>query len=66
VRHLDHGRAAFDRNAWAAAYAELSAADRDAELAPENLERLATAAFLTGHDDDSDEVLARAYQASLL
>jgi DNA-binding CsgD family transcriptional regulator len=65
MSHLDHGRAAFDRSAWATAYAELSAADHDMELAPDDLERLATAAYLTGHDDDSDEVLARACQAWL-
>jgi DNA-binding CsgD family transcriptional regulator len=63
--HLHHGRAAFDRGEWAAAYTVLSAADHETELAPEDLERLATAAYLTGHDADSDEILARAQQAWL-
>jgi hypothetical protein len=45
---LDRGRQLFGRRAWAGALAELSAADRDASLAPDDLERLATAAYLAG------------------
>ncbi len=45
---LDLGRESFGRRAWADAYARLSAADREAPLAPEDLERLATAAYLVG------------------
>jgi len=58
---LDRGRESFGRRAWADAFDKLSAADREAPLAPEDLERLATAAYLVGRDADSDEVWARAH-----
>jgi hypothetical protein len=48
--------------AWAAAYAQLTAADRESPLGPEDLERLAAAAYLTGRDDQSDELWARAHR----
>src|SRR5215207_2181543 len=60
---LDLGRASFGRRAWGDAYAQLSAADHDAPLAPEDLERLATAAHLVGRDADSSDSWARAHQA---
>jgi DNA-binding CsgD family transcriptional regulator len=62
---LDRGREFFGRQGWADAYAQLSAADRESPLAPEDLERLATAAYLVGRDDDSAEILARAHQELL-
>ncbi len=58
---MSHGRDAFDRRAWAEAVAEFSAADEDAPLAPDDLERLATAAYLAGQDDLSVEVWERAH-----
>ena len=61
MSQLDRGREAFDRGAWGEAYAALVAAARESVLSPEDLERLATAAYLTGHDADSNEVLARAH-----
>jgi DNA-binding CsgD family transcriptional regulator len=59
---LEQGRESFQRRAWAAAFVKLSAADRESPLAPEDLERLATAAYLVGRDADSDELWARAHQ----
>ena len=59
---LDRGRASFERRAWTDAFDTLSAADREAPLAPEDLERLAIAAYLVGRDADRDEVLTRAHQ----
>jgi hypothetical protein len=59
---LDRGRESFERRAWADAFARLSAADRESPLAPEDLERLATTAYLVGRDADSDEALARAHR----
>jgi hypothetical protein len=59
---LDRGRECFERRAWADAFVQLSAADREASLGPEDLERLATAAYLVGRDADSEEVWARAHQ----
>jgi len=43
----------------------LEAADRDAALEPEDLERLATAAYLMGRDDESEAFRARAHQILL-
>ena len=57
------GRESFGRRAWADAFADLSAADRDAPLEPEDLERLATAAYLVGRDEDSVAAWERAHHA---
>jgi DNA-binding CsgD family transcriptional regulator/tetratricopeptide (TPR) repeat protein len=58
---LDRGRAAFKRRAWADAYAQLTAADRQAGLAPDDLESLAIAACLVGHDDHAAAIWERAH-----
>jgi DNA-binding CsgD family transcriptional regulator len=63
---LDRGRQAFGRRAWADALAELSAADREAPLAPDDLERFATAAYLAGDDEESVELWERAHRELLL
>jgi DNA-binding CsgD family transcriptional regulator len=62
---LDRGRGAFARRAWADAYSELSAADHESPLSPEDLERLAVAAYLVGRDDDGADISARAYHELL-
>ena len=59
------GREHFGRRAWADAFAELTAADRAAALEPEDLERLATAAYLAGRDEDSVAAWERAHHAHL-
>jgi DNA-binding CsgD family transcriptional regulator len=58
---LYQGRQSFDRRGWATAYAQLSAADRETPLEPEDRERLATAAHLIGRDADCAELWARAH-----
>ena len=58
---LDGGRAAFGRQAWGDAYAQLSAADTEAPLELDDLERLAVAAYLVGRDEDSIDIWARAH-----
>jgi DNA-binding CsgD family transcriptional regulator len=58
---LDGARDLFGRHAWADAYAQLSALDQQAPLAPADLERLAVAAYLVGRDDDSADAWARAF-----
>jgi ATP/maltotriose-dependent transcriptional regulator MalT len=58
---LDRGLESFERRAWLDAFDQLSAADRQTPLAPEDLERLATAGYLAGRDTDSDEAWARAH-----
>lgn len=62
---LTRGREAYRRRAWADAYESLSRADRSAPLDVEDLERLATSAYLTGRDDEFLKTLERAHHASL-
>jgi DNA-binding CsgD family transcriptional regulator len=62
---LDRGRESFGRRVWADAFAQLSAADRESPLGAEDLEQLATAAFLIGRDDDGADAGARAHQEFL-
>jgi DNA-binding CsgD family transcriptional regulator len=58
---LARGLAAFEREAWAEAYEQLSDADRAGPLAPEHLGRLAVAAYLVGEDAASAAALSRAH-----
>jgi DNA-binding CsgD family transcriptional regulator/tetratricopeptide (TPR) repeat protein len=62
---LERGRASFDRREWAESYRLLQAADREAPLEPDDLERLATAAYLTGRDEESEGYRTRAHQILL-
>jgi DNA-binding NarL/FixJ family response regulator len=59
---IDRGRDAFDRQAWGAAYEQLTAAATVEPLEVEDLERLAAAAYLAGHSDESSQIWARAHQ----
>ena len=56
---LVRGREAAGRLAWADAYAALSLADQSSSLAAEDLELLATAAYLRGHVEDCLRALQR-------
>jgi DNA-binding NarL/FixJ family response regulator len=62
---LERGREAYGQGAWADAHDALSAADAESELAPEDLELLATAAYMLGRDDDHVSVLERAHHGYL-
>ena len=62
---LEQGREALRRNAWATAYARLSAADRKATLGPDDLAGLSMAAHLVGKDVESLRLLERAHQGYL-
>jgi DNA-binding CsgD family transcriptional regulator len=62
---LERGREAFTRRAWSDAFEWLDQADRTAALEPADLERLATSAYLTGHDERSIGAWRRAHQAWL-
>ncbi len=62
---LRRGRQSFQQRAWAESHRLLQAADRDAALEAEDLERLAIAAHLVGRDDECETVTARAHQAFL-
>lgn len=59
------GRAACERGAWRDAYRLLAEADRGRALAREDLERLATSAYLIGRDESFHENLARAHHAHI-
>ncbi|MGH9162079.1 MAG: hypothetical protein ACRD2X_19090 [Vicinamibacteraceae bacterium] len=62
---LYRGRDSFARRRWADAYAHLSDADHEVPLEPDDPERLATAAYLLGREDDSVDIWARAYHQLL-
>jgi DNA-binding CsgD family transcriptional regulator len=59
---IDRARDAFDRQAWSRAYEHLSMAAQVEPLEIEDLERLASAAFLLGRSEESSDVWARAHQ----
>jgi tetratricopeptide (TPR) repeat protein len=59
------GHEFFERQAWADAYAQLAAADREEPLALEDLERLATAAYLAGRDSACVSAWTRAHRESV-
>ncbi len=63
VLHL--GRKSFNSQAWEAAYDQLSAADREAPLCLDDLERLAIAAHMSGRDEESAAAWERAHHESL-
>lgn len=62
IGSLAAGRAAFDRESWAEAFRALTEADQSGTLEPDDLERLATAAYLVGQDAASDDARARAHE----
>ncbi len=59
---LDRGRESFRRREWGDAYTQLAAADREAPLGLDDLERLAVAAYLAGDDAASTDAWVRAHQ----
>jgi DNA-binding CsgD family transcriptional regulator len=62
---LQRGRVAYERCAWRSAYESLSGADRAAPLGAEDLELLATSAYMLGRDDEYLTFLERAHHAYL-
>jgi DNA-binding CsgD family transcriptional regulator len=62
---LERGRASYERRAWKSAYKALSRAERAAPLGAEDLERLATSAYLLGRDDEYLSALERAHHAHM-
>jgi DNA-binding CsgD family transcriptional regulator len=63
--HLDSGRESYTRRAWTDAYESLSRADQAAALKAEDLEILATTAFMLGRDDEAVSGLERAHHLYL-
>jgi DNA-binding CsgD family transcriptional regulator len=64
---LEQGRAAFERRAWREAHASLSAAAEDTtehlDLGPDDLERLAIAAYMCAEDAEASAAWTRAHHA---
>jgi DNA-binding CsgD family transcriptional regulator len=62
---LDRGRESYRHHAWTDAHESLSAADRSDALGADDLELLATCAYMIGREADYFEILERAYRAHL-
>jgi DNA-binding NarL/FixJ family response regulator len=62
---LERGRAAYEGSAWTEAFEALQAADQAALLGPDDLELLATAAYMAGRSEDYVRSLERAYKTHL-
>lgn len=62
---LRRGRELCERGAWSDAFESLSIADGETPLGPADLERLATAAYVIGRDEDYTSTLDRAHRAYL-
>jgi ATP/maltotriose-dependent transcriptional regulator MalT len=65
VAQLERGRESYAKRAWRAAYESLSPADRAIPLGAEDLELLATSAYMLGRDDDYLTAVERAHHAYL-
>ena len=65
VDQLEQGRRGYARRAWVDAYESLSAADRVAPLGAEDLELLATSAYMLGRDEEYVAALERAHRLHL-
>src|SRR5690625_2313757 len=60
---LTQGRAAFGQRAWSDAYRQLSASDSRRPLDADDLDLVATAAYLTGRHEAATDAWARAHGA---
>ena len=65
IHLLARARQSFEQHTWADSYRLFEAADREVPLEPEDLERLATAAYLMGREDASEAFWERAHRAFL-
>ena len=65
VAEVQRGREHFAHRAWGDAYAALSAADQQAPLTPDDLDRMATAAYMLGRHEEYFDALGRAHRAHL-
>jgi tetratricopeptide (TPR) repeat protein len=65
TKTLRQARQLFEQKVWADSYRLFEGADRESALEHEDLERVATAAYLSGRDDESEAFRERAHQAFL-
>ena len=62
---LERARQSADHGAWADVYRSLSVVDRETPLGAEDIELLATSAYLVGRDNDFLKALNRAHRGHL-
>jgi DNA-binding NarL/FixJ family response regulator len=62
VDAIGDARADFERGSWGDAYRRLVLLDSGEALEPDDLDRFATAAYLTGRDEQAFELWTRAHQ----
>lgn len=65
IHLLARARKSFEQHTWTESYSLFEAAHRETPLEPEDLERLATATYLMGREDESEAVWERAHRAFL-
>ena len=65
MRELERGRELYVQRAWVEAYESLARADRETTLSPDDLELLATVAYMVGRDEEQLNALQRAHQCYL-
>ena len=65
VAELERGRDSYASEAWTDAYESLSAVDRSDPLGADDLELLATSAYMLGREADYLAILERAYREHL-
>jgi DNA-binding CsgD family transcriptional regulator len=65
ANQLERGRRSYAERAWVDAYESLSAADRTVPLEADDLEMLATSAYMLGRDEEYVADLERAHHAHL-
>lgn len=58
---IQQARELYKQRAWTQVFSQLSKANEEKPLEPENLEKLSMAAYLTGRDSDSEDFLTRAH-----
>jgi DNA-binding CsgD family transcriptional regulator len=65
LEEIERGRVSYARRAWSDAWTSLSRADRKQPLTAEDLELLATAAYMIGRDAEFASALERAHHRHL-
>ena len=63
VDAIGDARGAFERGSWGDAFQRWSALDTGTALEPDDLDRFASAAYLTGRDEQAFELWTRAHQS---
>ena len=62
---LEQARASFAKRSWGDAYAQFATADTATPLGLDDLEQLALAAYLTGHEEESTLAWTRAHHEAI-